>query len=91
MDSAEVIINQDYGDFGYTNWGEWKIDWYNNHLFLGVTDRNRLETKVYHFYDKNGNTLIGNTYEHYLFATEPPPLKDIKLIKQELLDPEVRD
>lgn len=86
LDSAIAIINQDYGDFGYTNWGEWKIDWYKNHLFLGVTDRNRLETKVYHFFDRTGNTLIGNTYEHYHFATEPPPLKDIRLIKQELLD-----
>ena len=86
LDSAVAIINQDYGDFGYTNWGEWKIDWYKHHLFVGVTDRNRLETKVYHFYDRIGNTLIGNTYEHYHFATEPPPLKDIKLIKQELLD-----
>ena len=86
LDSAMAIINQDYGDFGYTNWGEWKIDWYKNHLFLGVLDRNRLETKVYHFFDRIENTLIGNTYEHYPFATEPPLLKDIKLKKQELLD-----
>lgn len=86
LDSAIAIINQDFGDFGYTNWGEWKIDWYKNHLFVVVTDRDRLETMVFHFYDRTGNTLIGNTHEHYTFATEPPPLKDIKLIKHELLD-----
>lgn len=86
LDSAIAIINQDYGDVGYTNWGEWKIDCYKNHLFLGVTDRNILEPKFYHFFDRAGNTLIGNTYEFYPFPTEPPQLKAIKLIKQELLD-----
>lgn len=85
LDSAVVIINQDFGDFGYTNWGEWRFDWYKDHLFV-VTDRDILETKVYHFFDKNESTLIGNTYEHYPFRNAPPQLKNIRLIKQELLD-----
>lgn len=83
LDSATAIINQDFGDYGYTNWGKWKIDWYKKHLFIGVSDMNLLETKVYHFFDKKGNTLIGNTYEHYTFAKEPPPLKNIELIRKE--------
>lgn len=86
LDSAVVIINQDFGDFGYTNWGEWRFDWYKDHLFVGVTDRDILETKVYHFFDKNESTLIGNTYEHYPFRNEPAQLINIRLIKQELLD-----
>ncbi|MCU4166089.1 hypothetical protein [Carboxylicivirga caseinilyticus] len=86
LDSAFVVINQDFGDNGYTNCGDRKIDWYKNHLFLGIIDRIELEIKVYHFYDRNINALIGNTYEYNFFSNEPPTLKNIELIKKELPD-----
>ena len=86
VDSNIVIISQDFGTYGYTNWGEFQITSYKNHLFLGFLDRMSLEHKVYHLYDRSENTLIGNTFEHYHFAIDPPPLKHIKLSKKVLLN-----
>lgn len=86
MDKNIAMVNYDYGNIGYTSNGVWQIDWYKNHLFVRFRDMDELETKVYHLYDKTGDTLIGNMYEHNHFRIQPPQLKDITLIKQELLD-----
>jgi hypothetical protein len=86
LDSNIVIITQEFGEYGYTNWGKFAVDSYKNHLFLIFVNEQHMNYNVYHIYDRDKDTLIGNTFEHYIFATEPPPLNIIKLSKNKLLD-----
>jgi len=81
LDSNSVIITRDYGEFGSTNWGEFNIDNYNNHLFISILDKNYPETYCYNVYNQQGETYYANTSEIKFFSNSPPSLVNLSLKK----------
>ena len=81
LDSSFVIISQKADNYGYTSWGELKLDSYKNHLFIGIINRGMLEHKVYHVTALNDSVILADNFEHWIFAESPPEKKRLRLIK----------
>lgn len=86
LDSNQVILTRDYGKFGFSNWGEFNIDKYGNHLFISVLDRQFLEDCFFNVYKQNGDTFYANNYDVKPFSESPPPLIELKLKKLSFLE-----
>ncbi|MBI9056047.1 MAG: hypothetical protein JEY96_19660 [Bacteroidales bacterium] len=91
LDSNFVIITRIHSKYRRTNWGEFKIDNYNNHLFLGVINRNFGENYIFNVYKQKNKSYYANTYEVMRFIHKPPLLVNLRLEKIPFLTNSVLD
>jgi hypothetical protein len=80
-----VLITKDKGLYGYTEIGNYTLDFYKNHLFLGVSNREKLEENVYHIYKLENEIFYAETYEDSYSFTKPLIINNIKIKKLEYL------
>ena len=77
-----VMITKNKGSNGYTGSGNYKIDFYKNHFFIGIFNKQSLEENVYHFYKFVNNIFYADTYENSHSFEKPPRLNKIKFFEQ---------
>ncbi|MGJ8743948.1 hypothetical protein [Polaribacter sp.] len=80
-----VLITKNKGLYGYTEIGNYTLDFYKNHLFLGVSNRDKLKENVYHIYKLENEIFYAETYEDSYSFTKPLIINNIKIKKLEYL------
>ncbi|MDX1830523.1 MAG: hypothetical protein R3342_13365 [Lutibacter sp.] len=85
LDKNIVLIIKNKGLYGYTENGNYNIDFYKNHFFIGILNRHTIEENVYHFYKLENNIFYAETYENFYSFKDPPKLSKIKIHKTEYL------
>lgn len=85
FDKNIVLITKNKGLYGYTELGNYNIDFYKNHFFIGILNRQTIEESVYHFYKLENNIFYAETYENFYSFKSPPKLTKIKVRKTEYL------
>lgn len=83
-----VLITKNKGLYGYTEKGNYTIDFYKNHFFIGVLSREKIQENVYHFYKLENEIFYAEIYENFYSLIEPPKLNKIKISKSEYLTTE---
>ena len=85
MNKTKLKISQITKYTGYTTEGNYTIDSYKNHFFIGVFNYDNLNEYVYHIYKYKNQKYFAKTYDYMHFSHAPPPLKDVIFSKKENL------
>lgn len=84
LGNDKVIITKVEGDIGYSLSSKFTTDFYKNHFFIGIVDRD-FEERIYHIYKKEDNIFFGESYEVKMFTPTPIEMKKIKFVKKDTL------
>jgi hypothetical protein len=80
-----VLITKNEGIYGFTHNGNYDIDTYKNHFFIGVYNEQEGEENIYHFSKLENNTFYSDTYEEDYSLINEPKFIELKITKSNLL------